>query len=249
MAILTAYFDESGKFNDQAIISFCGLGAGADGWEKFHYAWMRLLRRYGLRRFKLSQLLRYRMALSSALPIAQSAAERTNVVKEFLGAIMDNLEIAIGSTLDVAAFKGLTGEQQKYLGDPHHLVFHTVLGQLLKHVESQEGDRFALICDDEERYSVECYKLYTRLKRTDPLAKDRLVSISFADDQHFPQLQAADLLAGLSRLEAAKRFLGEQYASEEAFALMSTPSNRMGRTLISFWGRQEMIDRCSEMKA
>jgi hypothetical protein len=55
-----------------------------------------------------------------------------------------------------------------------------------------------LTFDEDEEYSVKCYKLISRLRRIRPEVKSLIASISFAADDFFPPLQAADVLANLT---------------------------------------------------
>jgi hypothetical protein len=63
---------------------------------------------------------------------------------------------------------------------------------------------------------MHCYELLKRMKREDPEAK-RITSICFSDDKDSPQVQAADLFAYLSRLEAMRIFLNQPYDYEILF--------------------------------
>jgi hypothetical protein len=56
-------------------------------------------------------------------------------------------------------------------------------------------DNVMLICDDSEEYSSECLRAYRRLKQLEPLISKRVPCITFADDQYYAPLQAADMYA------------------------------------------------------
>ena len=71
--------------------------------------------------------------------------------------------------------------------------------------------RFGEPVDDDERYSKTCYALLCDLKKRMPAIKKSIVNISFADDEWYYPLQAADLLAYASRNELKK---GEKGWSE-----------------------------------
>jgi hypothetical protein len=48
MAIVAAYFDESGKKNDHRVVTFCGVCAALPKVRRFEQDWESLLRHYGL---------------------------------------------------------------------------------------------------------------------------------------------------------------------------------------------------------
>lgn len=58
--------------------------------------------------------------------------------------------------------------------------------------------RIALTFDEDEDYSVKCYKLISRLRKTRPEIKETIISVGFADDEWYSPLQAADILANLT---------------------------------------------------
>jgi Protein of unknown function (DUF3800) len=91
------------------------------------------------------------------------------------------------------------------------------------------GERIGIMCDDDEEtawncindylglgvacvFEVEgCYALYRRVKKLKPEAKRSLAALTFANDEHFPALQAADMLSFLCRMEANRQFYGTPY--------------------------------------
>ena len=45
MAIIFAYFDESGKYHDKKVVTFCGVCASASKIQSFEDDWNSLLRK------------------------------------------------------------------------------------------------------------------------------------------------------------------------------------------------------------
>ena len=55
--------------------------------------------------------------------------------------------------------------------------------------------KVSLCCDSSEEYSTECLKLYLDIRKHEPVMKAKCVSIIFAEDEHYPPIQAADMIA------------------------------------------------------
>jgi len=73
----------------------------------------------------------------------------------------------------------------------------------------QGSDKISLICDDDIQTAWDCYRHYRSVRRVDSEINDKVASLSFADDEYFPALQAADFVAFLSRLEAKRQFYSD----------------------------------------
>ena len=80
-----------------------------------------------------------------------------------------------------------------------------------------EDDRVALICDGDRSTAWDCYRHYRGIKDADIEIRKKIVSLGFANDEYFPALQAADMLAYLSRLEAKRRFYRDHYTFPRLF--------------------------------
>jgi hypothetical protein len=204
MPVLYAYFDESGKFVNQDIVAFGGVCGDLSQMEKFDRLWRRELRKARLPALKMSRAMKNEVALSEVIP-AQSVKDRIKALRPFALCIRDHAEHALGLAIDVAAFRDLPKRTRMVLGsldDPHYVMFLRTLTHLLDYAPN---DHVSLVCDDEEQTAEPCYKYYRRVKKVYPPA-ERLGGIGFADDEAFPVLQAADMMASLVRLEAGKRF-------------------------------------------
>jgi hypothetical protein len=220
MAYWVAHFDESGKFKDHDIISFAGFLADEQAWGNFSAEWNRLLRLHGLDYLHSVKAFHFAGPLSSKFP-ARGVDARRLVLNKYVAVIKKHVEFGVACAVDAAAFRSLTTEQQRKLRNPHYAAFLCVIGELKDYV--QDDDKISLMCDDEQQYSVECYKLFTSIRKQDREMRHKFISIGFGDDRHFPQIQAADLFAGLLRHEAEMRFLGKAYQFRDVFGeLMRT---------------------------
>lgn len=124
--------------------------------------------------------------------------------------------------VDVKAFGNTPDHLRRIWSDnPHFLAFARTLLAVLEPL--QEKDKINIICDDEESTALPMYRLYRRVKIVYADARSRLASISFADDEVFSALQAADLIASLTRLQARNVFHKEEYEFSRLFKILGQP--------------------------
>jgi hypothetical protein len=219
MAYLVAYFDESGKFRDHDLISFAGFMADPYAWEHFNAQWRALLRQHGLAALHAVKALRFAGPLSTKMP-AKGLDARLRVLDRFISAIQLHVEFGVACVVDASAFRSLDDRRRRTLKDPQYVAFRCVLGEMGAHVSND--DAVSLMCDDEEHYSVECYKIFTGIRKADHRVRRHFISIGFGDDYHFPQLQAADLFARLLRLDAERKFAGKANHFQAVFDNLMT---------------------------
>ena len=201
MAFVQCYVDESGKFKDHQILSLCGFAAVPRQIEIFDGEWRSLLRRNGMRSLHMKKAARFTQRLGTR-NAAIGLENRKTALLSFVECMRDNLETAIYVAVDITAFNSLSGGERKALGDdPYYLVFQRLLFELV-HDPATPGAQISLICDDEQYYSKRCHQILAKLKAKYSDYRRALVSISFADDEFFTALQAADLFAYLTRCEA-----------------------------------------------
>lgn len=104
--LLHAYFDESGKFHDKDVISFCGWITPFQGWEALVGEWNVLLQKYQLPYLRMSSLMNYRDEFSH-LKRAWGDDKREVVLLEFAELIRKHAGFGIGAALDAKHFRGL----------------------------------------------------------------------------------------------------------------------------------------------
>jgi len=207
MAILYAYFDESGKKGDHPVVTFTGVCLSQSRLQAFDDAWNELLRRYGIKSLHMARASRLKEAHGPLMLRHQSVDERIDALIPFSDCINAHFEIGLLQALDIKGFNSLTAEAKKGLGspdDPYYLAFTRGLLEITEYV--QDSDKISLVCDDDIQTAWDCYRHYRGIRRVHTGIDSKVVAISFADDECFPALQAADMVAFLSRLEAKRRF-------------------------------------------
>jgi hypothetical protein len=243
MAILYAYFDESGKFHDKEVVTFCGLCAPASKIQRLEDDWNGLLRRYEMPYLSMKEALRLKKPLSKQVK-AHSARERIDALKPFADCIRGHVELGIAITVDVDAYAAMSVEGRRRLGgspDPHYLAFMSGIMGPVVHV--QDRDFVSVICDDDEQAAINCFQFYRRIRKVHKLAHDKLVSISFAQDRQFPPLQGADFIASLVRLEAHRQFEQRPYDYRELFLYLTAPDSPGAmRWGMAFYDKQRLTE-------
>jgi len=217
MAIFQAFFDESGKFKDKHIVSFCGFCAQASKIQDFDDEWKALLRRYGLACLTMKRVTRLKIPFSKNEP-ANLAVERNAILEPFIQCIRKYFALGIAITVDVAAYEKWPAHAKKKIGgsdDPHYLAFLTAIGGITKFLLAD--DRASIVCDDDKGTAMNCYQFYQRIRTVLADTRKQLVSICFAEDEEFTPLQGADLLASLCRKEAGRTLYQEYNPFTPAF--------------------------------
>jgi hypothetical protein len=209
VVFIQCYVDESGKFKDHSVISLCGFAGSIRQIETFDGGWKSLLRRNGMSSLTMKKAARFTQPLGSKNK-ATGLEARTTALLPFIECMRDNMEVAVQVAVDIGAFNSLSTHYHPRLGgEPYYLAFQKLLGELLRHYSQPAEDvRISLVCDEEQHYSIRCYDILARLRAKYKDYKRALVSISFADDEFFTVLQAADVFAYLTRREAQMHFAG-----------------------------------------
>lgn len=203
------FADESGKFEQDPLIAFCAVTATPDHLASFDAAWRTLLRAYEIDSLHMKQASRLREDCGFRMRKEQTLDERTDALIPFADLINKHLEMGVIQAWDVRGFNHLSYKVLQTLGgsnDPYFLAF--VRG--LAHIADVAGEdaRISIICDDDPATAWDLYVHYRSLGKADFNIQRKAISLSFANDKHFPALQAADMLAFLTKHEAAEQFNG-----------------------------------------
>jgi hypothetical protein len=247
MTFFRSYFDESGKFKDHRVVSFCGVLASPDSRIAFNEAWDALLRKNQLSAFHTSNALRASRSLSPVIR-SESPTERCETLKPFVDCILNNLDLGVSITIDVAGFSKWTPGAKKMVGgndNPAYVGFMQAVGAIKKYA-CRDDDRISVMCDDDEDTALNFYALYRRFKKIDSEMRRKLVSLSFSNDEMYPGLQAADLVAGLMRLEALRAFGHHTHDFRSLAASLTKPRPDQKLKWIGFTGDSESMEEMGE---
>jgi hypothetical protein len=202
--MLHACLDESGKFKDSDYVSFCGYISDFERWEGFSREWDALRTK------------------RSVPPIHTTSVKDTGLLLEFAEIVQKHALQVLGVVVDVKAFTSRSEKFKKnfHKGNPHYLAFYTVISSIEKLLNGNPAT-VSLICDDEESQAIQCYKLLTGLKSQYPNVRRVFPSICFADDESYPPLQAADMLAHTARSVLIDMSRGAAISQKELYAALT----------------------------
>jgi Protein of unknown function (DUF3800) len=251
MAILQVFFDESGKFKDKRVVSFCGLCSPLARIIEFEEEWRGLLRSHGLAELSMKRALRRKIPLGKNI-VAASVEERNAALTPFADCIRKHFEMGVAITVDVEAYKKWPiHAKQKFAGgsdNPHYFAFLNGLLTCTRYVRND--DRISLICDDDKETALNCYRIYGHVRKIEPDIKRILVAITFAEDSEFTPLQGADFLASLCRLEAGKLMHRDYYEYMPLFRHLTASSSNGGmKWAVRFYSKEHLDDLNNRKKS
>ena len=168
MAILSSFFDESGKFGDHKVVAFCGVCATPSKLGLFEQEWNALLRHVNLPFLTMKKALAHHRRLGPSIP-KQSPEQRTEILSPFVKCIRGHIDLGVLVQIDVQGYHMMSPNAIRKIGnspDPYYPAFLRGLTELAEYVG--EDDRVSFICDDEEATAINCYKFYRRIKKTLP---------------------------------------------------------------------------------
>lgn len=252
MAIFYFYCDESGKYRKNPVITVSGIGATKPHLDTFFDDWTALLRSYELGdELHMSRVSQLSQACGPKMPSGQSIDERIGALIPFADCINHHFEIGLIQAWDIKGYNHLSLEAKRNLGgshDPYQLAF--VRGLLgIAHYIGEDG-RFSVIADDDDQTAWDTYIHYRAISAAIPELAKQLAALTFAKSQYFPALQAADMVAFLSRREASARFYGKTNEFKPLLDYLATdpsPSAGIMRWFTLFADEAQLINFANDM--
>lgn len=203
---LYAYLDESGKFHDgRGLINLCAFLSDDEGWTGFNTRWNSLLHKYGFTHVHMTEFY---------LECRQRGwlQERADaILTEFIDAIRDNVLAGFAVGIDGPYFR----DKYKLIGkrnvDPALFAVQRIVRGMSDAYKMWDKGRniparINLMFDEDEPYSLNCYRVISRLRKMNPEVKNLVSAICFGDDEIYSPLQAVDILANLTTRYWRERF-------------------------------------------
>lgn len=192
---LFGYFDESGKWHDRdGHICLCGFVSDGDHWNLFETEWVGLLKKHGFPVIHMNQF--YAQCRARGWDDNKANA----VLTEFVDKIRERVQFGFGIAVEGRYFRHRFEIAGKPPKDPKRFYTHRLLRRMREAlIEPGYPTSVAITFDEDEEFSIACYQIISRLRRDHPEVRKMVSSIAFADDRIFTPLQAADILAYLSR--------------------------------------------------
>jgi len=243
------FLDESGHFSSTDFVCMAGYMATGEGWDTLCAGWRVLLRE----KYKIPALhMREIMSPSGNSPAAAwDIGRKLDMLREFILLIRSHTEAGFGVALDakhyrevvktiraVAAGEGLKARPF----NTQMFCMARIVRMVMQYLETsvpEDQRQTSLVFDDDEQYSRTCYSLLCELKKRVPAIKRCIVNISFADDQWYYPLQAADLLSYASCNELKKGEKGWSDTNVYRDLLKDADSVYGKRYLSEFWSDNE----------
>jgi hypothetical protein len=192
---LYGYFDESGKFHDRdGRICLCGFVSDGNHWNTFEREWFALLAQHGFTAIHMAQF------YSQCRARGWSDTKANEVLTEFVDKIRERVQFGFGIAVDGKHFCRKFEIAGKPPQDPKRFYTHRLLRRIREElIVPGYPLHFSITFDEDEEFSIACYQIISRLRRDRPELGKLVAGIQFADDEIFTPLQAADILAHLTR--------------------------------------------------
>lgn len=230
---INVYIDDSYD-QQQDIVAVAGAMAGTvNQWNDLNRAWLRTLKREGVQYFRSTEYFRLRGQFGIFRdPNRYPAPAGSEAAKE----ILDNLEDVVTRSkivgravcVPLGRWKILRTNCACYrqiLNNPFELAIQVALAEISKVVKGGNGSSHEIaFAADEGPSARRIEKVYLEFKRINN-SFDAIKSFTHLDDKENPQLQVADMMAGIAR---------EFYLERSKGASIKVPmhlSNRIGDIL------------------
>jgi hypothetical protein len=191
---MMAYFDESGKFADSKIVAYGGVVARKDVLDVLGHLWQARTQKSDIRHFSMKDAMNFEGSFKGW---RDRIADRNELLLDLCALIRDVDRVSTAMT--VAQFKAQTPDIRRRFGDLNYCGFESCMAKILSRHPS---DNFMLTCDLSEEYAENTVKLFNKLRSLNATVKKRCLALTMADDEHFPALQAADMIAYCTRAAA-----------------------------------------------
>ena len=191
MALLTAYFDDSGTHNNSPVVTYAGFIGREEVWADLESAWRALLKQHGIKRFHLAH-----MEAGSGEFDMWGRTRSDMVLHDFRQLILDRDLWGIACSVARADWNELvTGMARQHMSEPDDFCAEICLFDALNFTTVDEiENKVAVVFDDRPHRSAAI------LRKAQPWLHEphngmELLSVTFSNATKLIPLQAADMLA------------------------------------------------------
>jgi uncharacterized protein DUF3800 len=240
MAVYHIYADESGKLGGNADrTSFCGYVGHVGMWQAFDAAWKDCCFKWQVPPIHMSRIMcpHDKDTKDDAWTKVkvdwgnQWEGLRPRLLHELSEIIFESRIICVGAVVDANHFRSLCAVDPNFKAlhhDPIHMSFHTLLMGAIDRIEMVDKlSPIGLVIDNDAEFAKGVYDQFENLKQTAQYhkcdaemarrfarIKERVHSISFVNDDSYPGVQAADMIAYEARRTMVERIANPTYTSE-----------------------------------
>jgi hypothetical protein len=230
MAVFHIYGDESGKMSSNVDrTSFCGYVAHSSVWQIFATNWNNCRFKWQVPPIHMSRIMfpdstddQWKKVKADWGTVWE---KKRDLMLEDLASIVKSADIAcVGAVVDSKHFRFLADSDpdfKKLYRDPVHLAFHTFVMRGIDRTEIiDKSSSIGIVIDNDKEFAVKCYEQLEGLKeladRDQAFArvKERVHAISFVNDNSYPGVQAADMIAYEARRAMVERIKNPDYTSD-----------------------------------
>lgn len=226
--VALAVFDESGKLADSKMVVFAGSVATAERWNVMSEKWNAEMGRRGIRYLTMKEAMHLRGEFQGRDP-----KERDELLLTLAESLHSIVGFHVAAPMSNAEFSGLPLHARQLLKNPQYCGFQACMHASVAFARNPNL-KLALYCDSSEEYSVQCLKLYLKMRRLVAEFKDKCVSLTFSEDEHFPPLQAADMLAYCVRLDYTRDSAMPQPVIEKLLSIFGRDGTAHGGLSYTF---------------
>ena len=252
MAIVYFFSDESGKQKKNRSVTVAGVGISKNRLEAFEEEWCVLLRSYELPELHMNRVSKIHENHGSKLLSGQTLLQRQELLFPFADCIAKYFEVGLMQATDVEGFIKLPTEARQLIGGPtdaHFMTFSRGLLEIVNHIRPE--DQLSVICDDNLQLAWDTYLHYRALSASSDDVQNKIAGIMFAKSRYFVALQAADIVAFLTRKEAISRFYGDCNEFEPIFTRLvdGRPTGSIIRWFNQFSDEKIMLNLANSLMA
>jgi len=230
MAVWYVYGDESGKMGkDVDRTSFCGYVAHNSVWQIFCQNWNNARHKWNVPPIHMARIMNPDRKDDDWKKVKDREG---NGWEKFRDLMLDDLAglayhtdlAAIGAAVDCAHFMKIADADpdfKKFHKNPVFAAFHTFVMDAIERTEvTDKSSTISIVIDNDREYAM---KVYEQLEGLKDLAlhderfkkvRDRVQGISFVNDNHYPGVQLADMIAYESRKAMVERISNPDYISK-----------------------------------
>jgi hypothetical protein len=221
------YVDESGKLGKSDYTSSCGYVSHISEWQRFAQEWENCRFHWGVPPIHMAAIM-FPERDKEWLEIqrkwgSQWERKRDEMLAELCMIVRHSHVNCVGAVVDSGHFKAMQdSEFKKAAKNPLYLAFHELVMSAIEETEKVSSEvEIGLILDDDQDYSIGCYRLLNDLKLQFPKVKKRIASMCFVDDRIYPGVQAADVIAYEARRLMVERKSNPEFPPSPLFVALT----------------------------
>lgn len=204
-----SYIDDSADEKQEFVMVAGALMGTPQQWRSVTRAWTERLRQHGIAYFRSTeynslrgQFQKFRNPIEYPKPEGTKAAQR---LRDDLEASLQAKVLGLACFVNLKEFREVVQEckqlRKSFAPDPFNFAMQTVMRECAfaaqRHLKGT-ANRVAFVCDESSN-SVKLYQSYLNFKDKNVPVRATLGGMIHRDDKVTPALQAADMVAGLSK--------------------------------------------------